>query len=931
MGADAGRGEMDVTGRPDDRLSPGVRTFVGRSAEIQSLAEAADHAAHGRPQLVVVVGPAGIGKSAVVTSALDHAPHFRRIVIRADESESLIDYSVLGQLTVALPSGQAASLPLLSTGPPRASAPVSVGAELVRVLGDLDLGGPLALVLEDAHWLDVATSQALQFAARRLSVERALLVVTTRGGARPVDLAWSRLAETPGLGQTVQLAPLSVVEVADFVMALRGRRLPPIAARRLHDQTAGHPLHTRLVLEDAPWEQLVSTTAPLAVPPTLGDTVLARLSQLSAPAQDLVVAVAAIDAATSLTTAAAVSGVAAAPAALEEAAAAGLLEERTGPEGRRLAFPHPLLARAVIEGVGPTRRRAAHQAALKVVLGDAALRHRVAAADGPDDALAADLEQSAARLEAAGETSLAAERLLAAADASPGTEASEQRFLVGMGLLLTTGDLIRAAALAPRVRGCRPGPRRSTILAGLAAFAGRFQEAEQLLISAYEEGRALGDARIQAGVRLLAAAMKSLASNGGVQEADDVLAIPSAPPEWRRQARAMGALGLGLAGRPAQGLARLDDLPPAAPLLDPDQVLLIATRGALRLLTGDEDEALVDLRAVEVAIRHGRPLNFFAPFALAFLAEAELGCGSWDDAAAHAGLAVSVAEAENRVVAMCATHGVAGRIHAERGNWADAQSCVDISRQWSEVIPSPANRFYAAMAAACLARARGDPQAMVSALDILVSIECPFRRAEWQVWRAEALLGTGRADAADRLAATVLAERGPGALPARLVRSEVALARSDLPAARHMLTALIDEVPTRQAFLRARVDLARGTLLSTGGVDGGGQAALQRAYTTFSGLGAGPWAQRCQQMLTRHGRASAWRREASPLSERERQVAHLVAAGLSNAETAARLYVSRKAIEFHLTHVYQKLGISSRRALASELAATRMGPVAPGI
>ena len=72
-------------------------------------------------------------------------------MIRADESESLLDYSVLGQLTVALPSRQVASLPLLSAEPPRETARVSVGAELVRVLGDLDLGGPLALVVEDAH------------------------------------------------------------------------------------------------------------------------------------------------------------------------------------------------------------------------------------------------------------------------------------------------------------------------------------------------------------------------------------------------------------------------------------------------------------------------------------------------------------------------------------------------------------------------------------------------------------------------------------------------------------------------------------------------------------------------------------------------------------------------------------------------------------
>ena len=137
-------------------------------------------------------------------------------------------------------------------------------------------------------------------------------------------------------------------------------------------------------------------------------------------------------------------------------------------------------------------------------------------------------------------------------------------------------------------------------------------------------------------------------------------------------------------------------------------------------------------------------------------------------------------------------------------------------------------------------------------------------------------------------------------------------------------------VPSTQAFLRSRVDLARGTLLLTSGPEGAGQAALQRAYTTFSALGARPWAERCQQILKQHGRTSDWRYRPSELSERERQVAHLVASGLSNAETAARLYVSRKAVEFHLTNVYLKLGISSRRALASELAATRMAPVRSG-
>jgi hypothetical protein len=238
--------------------------------------------------------------------------------------------------------------------------------------------------------------------------------------------------------------------------------------------------------------------------------------------------------------------------------------------------------------------------------------------------------------------------------------------------------------------------------------------------------------------------VKSIAGTGGVEEADDVLANPAALPEWRRQARALGAICLGLSGRAPEGLARLADLPSTATLLDPDQTLLIAARGILRLFSGEEADALVDLQAAEIAMRRGHSLTGFAPIALALLAEAELSHGSWDDAAAHAGLAVTVAEAENRGGAMCATHAVAGRIHAERGNWTEADSSVKTARLWSDFIPSPANRFYAATAAACLARARGDPQAMIDALDIITE-ESPFRRAEWQLWRAEALLGTGQA------------------------------------------------------------------------------------------------------------------------------------------------------------------------------------------
>ena len=696
-----------------------------------------------------------------------------------------------------------------------------------------------------------------------------------------------------------------------------GRTLPPTAVQRLHEETGGHPLHVRLVLEQSSWEQLVSTTARLAAPASLTDTVLARLTALPGPAQDLVLAVAVLGSAASVAMAAAVSRVAAVPQAVEEAVASGLLEERTDPEGRRLAFPHPLLATAVIDGVGEVRRRGSHLAASVILQGDAALPHRLAVAEGPDDILAADLETSAGRLEAAGEVGLAAERMLAAAQASPGSDVAEERFLRGVGLLLTGGDVVRATELTPRVLLCRPGPHRDTVLASLAVQGGRFQEAAALLRTAPQDARSRGDSRAEAAARLMRLVVNTVIGASDIEDADEVLASPAASPEWRRQALLLGAFGLGLAGRTRDGLARLDAAPVSA-VLDQERAALVAARGVLRLWNDEDGSALEDLRAVEVAIRHGRSLTGFVPFALAFLAEAELNVGSWDAAAADAGLALNVAEAENRTLTLCCVHAVNARICAERGDWDAAQTSVDASRQWSTAIPSAANRFYAATAAATLARARGDPQSMLAVLEPEPTGEGSFRPDEFRLLRAEALLDLGRTEEADRLIATLKDASGSIAWRTRLIEVATALARSDVASARREVRTLVDDVPPGHAFLRGRVELTRARVLIAVG-ERGSEPALRRAEAIFAGLGARPWARRCEQLLIAGGEHSGPRMPAVRLTARERQVADLVVNGLMNSEIAARLYVSEKTVEFHLTNIYLKFGVPSRRALVRQL------------
>lgn len=110
---------MDGTDRREGRRSSAAGVFAGRSVEVARVLEIGHHAARGGAQLMVVSGEAGIGKTAFMAAVLEQMPEFRPVVIRADESESLVRYCILSQLTAALPSRQVQLLPLLSAGPPR--------------------------------------------------------------------------------------------------------------------------------------------------------------------------------------------------------------------------------------------------------------------------------------------------------------------------------------------------------------------------------------------------------------------------------------------------------------------------------------------------------------------------------------------------------------------------------------------------------------------------------------------------------------------------------------------------------------------------------------------------------------------------------------------------------------------------------------------
>ena len=897
--------------------------FVGRDAELGDLQLALEAADGGRPQCFLVTGAAGMGKTTLVHRALAGYPH-TLLRISGDEVETSVPFAAVRQVASEVARTDRAAWPWPADGVPPDVSDLAVGAALVRILGDLHPEGLLILLVEDAHWLDAGTATALQFAIRRLTVERAAVLVTTRGGSRTADLGWMRPAMVPGSGTSVELGPLSDAQVAQLVAARHGALLAPAAVARLTEQTGGHPLHVRVVLDSLSREQLSAHSGPLPVPRTLAGGVAATTAALSETARRLVAVAAILDRPADARLLRTILGTDVA-AAIGEAVAAGLLRDTTSAPGRAVRVSHPLVATALRDGLPPAERRALDAAVLPHLAGEDALRHRIAATDGYDDALAAEVEAVAVAHEAADRMGAAIDLLLAAADLTADPHDRARRFLRAVALMTTDGDIVRAFECRPAVLQCPPSAERTAVLAALALLAGQLDTGGALLAQAWTESP--GEPRLVASLHLLEATRKVLTGTGAQTEVRQVLAGPGALPQWRQLARVLGAMSEIIDNRPARALGFVDVPPAIGRPVDPFEVPLLAMRGGVHLWTGDDAAAAVHLQTVEQHIQTGRRVPALLPLSLSLIAEVQLATGRWIESLATVELLLAVEEGQSRAVERPIVHAIAARVLAEHGQTERALEHLETARLWNQVLGSAPNRVSVGLAAAVVALLSGDVDGATAALDEVDEPGVEFRALERTLLRAQTLLGAGQAAQAETLARQVARSAGWLGAEGHLVVAEAALIRRDVVAVEAALRAAATAVPADNGYLRAREAQVRALQAEQAGHTDAAVAALTVAQQMFTALGAWPRAHRCADRLAQlQGDAPAGVPPAN-LSERELEVARLVALGVSNGEAATRLYVSRKAIEFHLTHVYAKLGISSRRQLA---AALRPAPGGPG-
>ena len=458
--------------------SPLAEPFVGRGAELAALGQLAGRAADGHGQVVLVTGPAGMGKTALVRRGLAGGPLARVISASGDADERSLTGGLLDQLAQAAvtrapghdaTADAAARLRdlLRAAGPD----PLVAGSALLGLAEALATGlGPVALVADDAQWGDDLSLRALSFAVRRLAAHPVLCVVITR----PEDLAGLPAGLRRAVadrGTRLDLGPLGPPDVARLAELAGAGQLSRRAAQRLAEHTAGVPLHVRELLHDLPAAALRTPGAALPAPRSLGTLVLSRLAACAPATEALVVAAAVLGMDSRLADVAALAGLADPLPALQEAASARILEP-DGAAERRCVFGHALIRAAVYRDLGASRRAELHRGAARLATGAAALAHRTAGCPGADPALAADLRAQATAELAVGHRAEAAEHLLTAVQVAGPGPARDEWLLAAVGLLADLGDAARVHAYQAEVSALPTSAARSAVLAGWPCWPG---------------------------------------------------------------------------------------------------------------------------------------------------------------------------------------------------------------------------------------------------------------------------------------------------------------------------------------------------------------------------------------------------------------------------------------------------------------------------
>jgi len=887
-------------------------------------------AAEGHPQVVLIQGEAGVGKTVLVDRTLATSQEVTALWARADETEREHPFGVIDQLLRAWPGNRLGELPT------KRADPLPVGAAFLELLTGGPQGRLVAIVVDDLPWADLPSVQALLFALRRLYVDPVIALFTGRTEeADRVPRGLHQLLASDG-GVRLELGGLGRDDLTELARGVEPGALPAGAIDRLFRHTRGNPLYAQALLEELPRDAWL-VEGPLPAPRTFGAIVVSRLAATRGDTRALVAAAAVLGQQGSIADAAKVAGLSDFTPALDEAIAAHFLTTMDSPLASKFSFAHPLVRAAIYHELGPARRSDLHSRAAAAAVGDwGRLRHLAAATSGEDPSLAVELGTFAARELASGpaQAEMAAAAFKAGARLAPDRATREDFLLKALECLLLAGDAGQAALLAELLPHFEDSARLRYLRAWVAHVDGRWEEADEGL-------RAAWDANVKLGDRGLAATIAAHIATLNVNRADRLLEAA----EWARRSlehesqvvatmgpRGVLPLALAASGRYEEALATVSSIT-SGDGLGPADVDALTGRGVVRLWMGDLDAARADLsRAVETAQRIG--LFATGAIALFYLSEAEFRIGAWDEAIVHGELAASTANDADQTWLLTHSHANAALPLAWRGQWEAAQDHVD--RALEAATPEDSYVIWAHSSRAALAAARGDNIRVVAATDeverAMHGVVEPGIKPWWAL-RAEALAALGEPDRAVRTLvpfeeraqemgsawALLACARIRGTVESG--RGQHELAERNFSVGHGHLQACPDPLE------RARFQLAFGSFLRRRGRRKEALKLLTASERIFERLAAAPLLDQTHRELGACGLKPRARSEDArlELTPQEHAVAHLVIQGLRNREIAAKLVVSAKTVEYHLANAYRKVGVSNRVELTTRLTAPSEG------
>lgn len=902
--------------------------LVGREDQQAAVDRLLDEARGGRSGALVVRGDAGIGKSALLDHAVRAAGATGMRVVRGVgiESEAELPFGALHLLLHPfldrldrLPDPQAAALRTafgLDDGP--APSRFLVGAGTLGLLAELSADEPLLCVVDDAQWLDRSSSDALLFAARRFQVDPVAVLFAARHVAVPFA--------APGIG-SLEITGLRPGAAADLL----DEQAPGLAAPlrdRVLAEAGGNPLAiielgaSRRAAQEAGTVDPVEQVGPLQVTWRVQEAFRTQIAGLP-EATRLALEVAAADSAAHLDVILrAMAAVGASPGDLEPAEAARLVS--LSPSG--LTFRHPLIRAAAYQQAPHHRRVAVHRAFADAETDtDRRAWHLAAATTAPDEAVAAELERTAERAEARGgamavsaaydraarlstDPELKAVRLVKAAHAAYGAghpDRAERLATEAESLTADRSVLADAVFLRAQVRYERVSPEADAVLALQAADLvpdGDPGRAALILTEATCAAKDAGDPDL---LRRCVEHLRGLRLPPG----SDAALANAAMTAWEDL----------LDGRPERAVAPLRELLSVARERPLDDLHRVVAGFSGLLLADDEATVAVTSALVDDARALGKLT--WIPYALELLALGHLLRGDLAAAQTCLGEGIPLAEELGMTNETAVLRSIGAWLAAVHG---DEDGC---RAQAAEVEAVLAGRHPGAAALAAwgpglldLAAGRFD-----AALDRLEAVYGgPARRDLPMRAVADLVEAAVRAGHPDRA-------RGPAAeLEHWAVHVATPTARSLALRSRALLDedGADPEGPLAEAvelaaspFDRARTQLLWGEWLRRRRRRTEAGARLRAATEGFEKLGAEPWAQRARAELAALGDRPLARPHAADLATRltpqELQVVRLAAAGLTNKEIAAQMYLSPRTIGHHLANVFPKLGVGRRTELAA--------------